>query len=126
MKPEFARIVKWAIVAVIVIVALVIAIPFIQLVLAQPAITMTDTRTFSAIGCGLFGASQVFGFEFTLVNTGNADGFAVVHFLVDGAPALENTYLVPQGESVIKAAQLIVGDCNPHSLGIQIVAVRKA
>ncbi len=125
LSPEHIRLVKIAIVAVIVIVALVITIPFVQEALRQPTITLTDRTVFRAI-CGLFGTSQTYRFLFTLVNSGDADGFANVQFHIDGTNRANNNYFIPAGGSVDKEANVVVGDCIAHSTDIRLESTWKA
>ncbi len=116
-RPEYIRLIKIAIVAVIVVVALVIAIPFVQDALRQPRMTLTDTSIFRQ-PCGLFGTSQTYSFLFTLVNSGDADGIANVQFLLDGINSANVDYFVPAGSSVEKSANLQVGGCGAHTSSI--------
>ncbi len=125
LRPEQLRLVKIAIVAVIVIVALVIAVPFIQEALRQPTITLTD-RTVFRTTCGLFGSSQTYRFVFTLVNSGDADGFANVQFFIDSTNRANNNYFIPAGSSVDKDATVVVGDCVGHSTDIRLESTWKA
>ncbi len=124
-RPETYRLVKIAIVAVIVIVALVIAIPFVQDALRQPRITLTEA-SFSRVPCGFFGTSQTYSFFFTLVNSGDADGIANVQFLLDGINMANVDYFVPAGSSVEKSANLEVGGCGARTPGILLAGFRKA
>src|SRR2546425_10045883 len=61
-----------------------VGLPMVQQSVAAPKITLTDS-TYTSDGCGFFGPYYyVFTWTFKLVNTGNADGFATVMFLVNG------------------------------------------
>ncbi len=122
-RPEFVRLIKIAIVAAIVIVALVIAIPFVQDALRQPRVTLTDT-SFSIVGCFL--GKQDVHFLFTLINTGDADAFANVQFHIDGVNMANDNYFIPAGTSVQKMATVGVNDCVDHTPAVVLAAFWKA
>ncbi len=125
LRPEYIRLIKIAIVVVIVIAAVAISLPFILQAIAQPNIAITDSG-FGTSGCGLFGSSQTVTYSFSLVNTGDADGFVQIGFFIDNNLVASNTYLVPQGTSVPKTASVGVGDCVTHAPGLRILEVSKA
>ena len=125
LRPEYVRLIKIGIVAVIVIVAVVSAIPFIQQAIAQPRISITDSN-FGSVGCGLFGTSQTVVYSFTLINTGDADGFVQIGFFIDGNLATQNTFFVGQGLSIPKVENVQLGDCGTHTPGLRILGVSKA
>lgn len=97
----------------------------VQEALRQPRITLTE-EGFSLVSCGFFGTSQTYIFSFTLVNSGDGDGFANVRFVLDGTGRGNNNYFVPAGTSVDKSASLLVNDCVDHSPDIVLVASWKA
>ncbi len=124
-RPESKKLIWTIIVAAIAISAAIISVPFIQEALKQPNITLTDKSQAWVGGCG-FSSSQLFFFGFTLINTGEADGFATVAVMVDGAIGSEDTFYVPRGTSVPGAVSHTVNDCNNHRVDVRITGVRRA
>ncbi len=124
-RPEYIRLIKIAIVAAIIIAAVAISLPFILQAIAQPNIAITDSG-FGTSGCGLFGSSQTVTYSFSLINTGDADGFVQIGFFIDNNLVGSNTYFVLQGASDPKTANVVVGDCAAHAPGLRILAVSKA
>ena len=124
-RPEYIRLIKIAIVAAIVIAAVAISLPFILQAVAQPNIATTDFG-FVRAPCGFFGTTQTYTYSFSLVNTGDADGFVQVGFFLDNNLVAQDTYHVPQGTSVPKTANVLVGDCADHNPGLRILEVSKA
>lgn len=126
---DILKLAKIIVVGGIVIAVITVGVPptiqYVGNALAQPEITLTD-RNFGGQGCGLFGSTQTYTYFFTLVNTGDADGFAQVHFLLDGERVADDVYLVRVGESVDKSAAINVGDCESHTLGVVIGSTWKA
>jgi len=85
---------------------LAVGLPLIQQSVAAPKITLTDA-TYTTFGCGLFGPYYyTFTWTFTLVNTGNADGFATVTFYVNGEAVAYNLYFVPAGAQITRIASV--------------------
>ena len=125
LKPEYIRLIKIAIVVVIVLVAVAVSLPFILQTIAQPNIVMTDTG-FETLGCGFFGTSQTITYSFSLINTGDADGFVQIGFFADDNLIGSDTYFVSRGMSVPKTANIVVGDCVAHVPGLRILEVSKA
>lgn len=123
--PAYVRLFKIGIVVAIVIAAVASSLPFILQAIAQPNIAITDSG-FGAPGCGLLELSQTITYSFSLVNTGEADGFVQIGFYIDNDLAASNTYLVPQGALVPKTADVVVDDCAGHSLRLQILEISKA
>ncbi len=137
-RPEYIRLIKIAIVAVIVIVALVIAIPIVQDALRQPRVTLAEpsdsvvpcssfvhfhsTGFFTGFDHFHFVPPQVYTWSFTLVNTGDADGFVNIAFSLDGVVSAHSVYLVPAGSSIEKSFDLDSGDCvrQDASMGIEV------
>jgi hypothetical protein len=62
---------------------------------------------------------------FTLVTTGDADGFAHVQFLLDGVVRANQTYFVPAGNSVQESFDLDPNDCFTHAASLRIASVWK-
>ena len=89
----------------------------------QPKIVLTDIAIQQ--GCGIFGGNTL-RVEFSLVNTGKADGFARTQMFVDGNPVAENTYFVRMEQTVTKLMSFDVNDCNSHDISVKIVSVAKA
>jgi hypothetical protein len=121
---ESRKIIWTIIVAAIAVIAAIISVPFIQEALKQPNITLTD-KAQAWLGC-TFSSSQQLFFSFNLINTGEADGFATVAVIVDGAIWSEDTFFVPRGTSVPGALSQTVNDCNDHSVDARITGVRRA
>lgn len=138
LRPEHIRLIKIAVVAVIVIVALVIAIPFVQDSLRQPQVTLIEpgesvvpcssflhfhsTGFFTGFDHAHFVPPQVYTWSFTLVNTGDADGFVNIAFSLDGVVSAHSVYFVPAGSSIEKSFDLDAGDCvrQDASMGIEV------
>lgn len=125
LRPEYIRLIKIAIVAVIVIAALVITVPILQDALRQPRVTLIETSA-SFVGCGLFGSSQTYTFFFTLVNSGDAAAFANVQFHLSGVNSANENYFIPAGSSVAKSADVRVNDCVERTFNIVLAAFWKA
>ena len=124
LHPEYIRLIKIAIVAAIIIVALVIAVPFVQDALSQPRITVTET-SFERVQC-FFTSFQTYSYFFTLVNSGDADGFANVQFHLDGINLANANYFVPAGTTVDKSFNLQEGDCVDHTPEVVLAGFWKA
>ena len=142
LKPEYIRLIKIAIVAVIVIVALVIAIPFVQEALRQPRVTLIESSE-SLIRCETFNhfhstgffsgfdhlhidPPQVYTGSFTLVNSGDADGFANVQLHLDGINMANENYFIPAGTSIQKSLSLQIDSCTVRAPDIVLAAFWKA
>jgi len=108
LRPShIARYVVIAIVAVVIVgLAWGFGIPLAQQSAATPKITLTDAA-YTQSGCGLFGPYYyTFRWTFTLVNTGNANGFASVMFYVNGDSAGKNQYFVPLGSQITRSSSV--------------------
>lgn len=92
-----------------------------ELTAPQPKISLTDIAT--SQGCGIFSSTQTLVVQFDLVNTGNADGFAIVQMIVDGNPATENNFFVQAGRTVSKTISVEVNDCNTHDISAKVKTV---
>ncbi len=115
------RLVIGVVVVVAVLVSVAIAIPFILEAIAQPNIVMTETSVPERRFC-----SDVRTFSFTLVNTGDADGFANIQFFLDGVEKANQDYFVPAGSTVEKSYDLDPGDCLTHDASLVLRNFRKA
>ena len=126
LRPEYIRLIRFAIVAVIVIVALVLVVPFVQDALRAPRITVTETsverQPFPPFGC----TSQTYIFTFRLVNSGDADGFANVQFHIDGVSMANSNYFIPAGQSIPGRVGVSLPDCNAHTTEVVLVSTWKA
>ncbi len=91
--------------------------------LSQPNVTLVEP-TYSRAFC-FFGPPQSYTASFTLVNNGNADGFANVQFVIDGTVVANNNYFITQGTSVQKSLTASLNDCNEHSLDVRIASIWK-
>ncbi len=65
-------------------------------------------------------------FSFTLVNSGNANGYATVRLQVDGQAVWTNRYYVPQGQQVPENGSVTLSDCNSHSINVVVSSQEKA
>ena len=71
--------------------------------------------------------SQTVSFSFTLVNPGNANGFATARLTEDGHDASwSNRYYVPQGGQVSGSGTATFPDCSTHTLNIVVSLQEKA
>ncbi len=92
----------------------------------EPSITVSNP-TYNDPGCGLFASSQVVVFDFTLVNTGNAAGVAVMTFYMDQSTTLgSQQYTILAGTSQPLSASFTVSDCLTHSYQYALTSVTKA
>ncbi len=60
------------------------------------------------------------------MNTGDADGFATVQFLIDGAVRGDQTYLILAGRSIERSVSISVDDCLEHDVDMILENVWKA
>ncbi len=125
LRPEYIRLIKIAIAAAIVIAAVAISLPFILQAIAQPNIAIIDANSGRST-CGLFGSSQTIRYSFSLINTGDADGFVKVGFFVDSIEIGQSTFFVPVGNPIPKEFSIIIDDCQAFSPGMRILEVSKA
>jgi hypothetical protein len=70
--------------------------------------------------------TQTVTFSFTLVNPGAANGFATVHFNVDGQSQWSNRYLVSQSQQVPGSGSVTLPDCGTHTYGVLVSSQEKA
>lgn len=130
-RARMPRWLSWLVIGIIVIavvggVIVFAVIPYFQ----QPKITLTNA-THTTAGCGAFGPARwTYAWTFTLVNTGDANGFATVEFYLNGQPDIGTfttiTYLVPHGSQVTEQASVQTTDCGSYSPGATIFSVVKA
>lgn len=93
----------------------------------QPAISMSDLQGFRQLrSCVILIPPQHFIFEFSLRNTGDANGIATVTFSIDGNARDSANYYVFVGETASHSFTLSVSDCSDHSLGASVTRVVKA
>lgn len=65
--------------------------------------------------------SQTVNFQFTVVNVGNANGFAVVTLLVDGKPSgWSNKYHASKGSQLPESGTFTVDDCEKHNFSLDV------
>lgn len=111
VQAESVRLIKVAIVVVVVIsavaIALPIALPFVLQAIAQPNIILTNVETNPGFCAG--------SFSFTLINTGDAGGFAKVQFLIGGIPLENRTYFVPARTTLDTGNSVDVAGCDLES-----------
>jgi hypothetical protein len=95
----------------------------------QPNIVLTGSDS-AGSGCPLFGGHWTYTFTFTLVNTGGADGFAVVELFLNGLPNVGTfrmvTFFVPHGGQVPEQASITAADCGSYSPGAALISTSKA
>jgi hypothetical protein len=71
--------------------------------------------------------TQTVSFSFTLVNPGNANGFATVRLTEDGRDtSWANRYYVPQGGQVQGSGTVSLPDCSSHTLRVVVSIQEKA
>ncbi len=71
--------------------------------------------------------TETVSFSFTLVNPGNANGFATARLLEDGKDTTwSNRYYVPQGGQTQGAGTVTFPDCSSHILSVSISTQEKA
>lgn len=70
--------------------------------------------------------TQTVNFSFTLVNSGDSNGYATVHFTADGLTYWTNRYYVPQSQQVTESGNVILGDCSGHVENIVVTQQEKA
>lgn len=94
----------------------------------QPRISLTEVSFFTPGLCitSVCGYDDPYEVSFTLVNAGDADGFARVEFLIDEVVVMELEYLVMAGESEFHVEPVKVDDCFLHYADARLGDVRKA
>jgi len=70
--------------------------------------------------------TQSLTFSFTLVNSGVANGFAVVVLQADGKEIWSNRYFVQAGQQVDVSGKAILPDLDEHDLKIEVAQQQKA
>ncbi len=71
--------------------------------------------------------TQTVSFSFTLVNPGNANGFATARLTEDGHDApWSNRYYVPQGGQVQGGGTITLPDCGSHIFNVVVSTQEKA
>lgn len=70
--------------------------------------------------------TQTISFSFSLVNSGNANGFASVGFQADGLTVWSNKYFVQSGQQVPASASASFSTCVSHSYNIVVLSQQKA
>lgn len=121
-RPGYTKFIIIGVVVAVAVVAVVIAPPFILQWIAQPNIFMTEV-TVTILG-GEFCSDDYFYF-FTIVNSGDADGFATVEYLIDGAVRDTQDYFVPAGTSIDRSFDVPVDDCETHTAAVRVGSVTK-
>jgi hypothetical protein len=139
---NWIRIVAIAVVAVALIATFgAFGVPAIQRYLAQPKMSATDvgisnTPCQSSFFTGPY-PPQYYLFSFTIYNTGDADGFATVFFVLHedgqgnpfpggGIVFTQDRYFLPAHSTVDKHANVQVLDCTPHTWDLKIGSTEKA
>lgn len=94
----------------------------------QPRISLTEVSFFTFGLCliGVCGYDVPYEVSFTLVNAGDADGFATVEFLLDGVMIMEVEYFVVAGQQESHRESVPVEDCFLHDADARLGDVRKA
>ncbi len=130
-QPPRARSAEWVIVIVVVVVIVLaiffaVILPGLQSSAAQPSITVSNPQ-YSDPGCGLFGSYQTVTFTFTLVNTGDAAGVAVMTFYMDQSTEIgSQQYTILAHSSQDLSAPVVVNDCLTHTFQYDLSSVTKA
>lgn len=115
----YGKIIAAAVVVVVVVVVLTVAVPYLQRAATQPNISLTETNA----SCSWF---DVMTFYFTLVNSGDADGFATLGFYADSSQVKTNRYFVAAKTAAEKTESATVNDCGSVSTyDIRILSVEK-
>ncbi len=70
--------------------------------------------------------TQSISFSLSLVNTGNANGFANIGFQADGQTVWSNKYFVQMGQQVPASASASFGNCASHTYNIVVLSQQKA
>ncbi len=65
-------------------------------------------------------------FSFSLVNTGNTNGFAIVGFQADGQTVWTSRYFVQNGQQVPASASASFSSCATHNYNILVLSQQKA
>jgi len=130
MLPRTRFWIKIAVLAIALVIALVVLETVVLPSLAQPKITMTN-MSYASSGCTSGTPPHwTYTFTFDLVNTGNANGFALVQLYLNGAPSIGTyrsvTFLVPQGSGVTEQPSIQAADCGTYSPGATVTSVTKA
>ncbi|HEV2139142.1 MAG TPA: hypothetical protein VGR53_09900 [Nitrososphaerales archaeon] len=70
--------------------------------------------------------TQSISFSFSLVNTGNANGFATVGFQADGQTVWSNKYFVQTGQQLPASASTSFSNCASHNYALVILSQEKS
>lgn len=119
---------RLAVIAVILVAAVVGAAYYLVAIAPQPRIVLTDS-TYTTTGCGAFGPNHfTYTWTFTLINTGDADGFGTVKFyVVQGVEVAENVYFIPQHSQITRGGSVNSPDCAmTYYPYLNLVGVTKA
>jgi hypothetical protein len=113
---------------VIVIVAVVLvlsAVGWYVFLSPRPKIAMTDvTLSNASPRCGTtFNSLQTVGANFTLVNTGNENGLAVIAMTGGGSTLGQNAYFVPAGQSVTEEMITATNCSNTFAVNVWVSQV---
>ena len=111
-----------------VMVVVVALVAWFTVLSPRPKITMTDIALENATpSCGIiFHNPQSVGASFTLVNTGNGNGFAVVDMDGGTTPIGQNTYYVPAGQSVTEVFYVSVDCSSSFAVSVWVSQVKPA
>ncbi len=120
-KVELVRAVRLAVIGAIIVAVLLVAVPLILQATAQPKIALTEVSMPEIRFC-----SDDQEYFFTLVNTGDADGFANIAFSLDGVVVAHQVYFVPAGSSIEKSFVKDPNDCFRHNASMEIEVSWKA
>ena len=69
--------------------------------------------------------SHTISFNFTLVNTGTANGNATVSLQSDRTSYWQHSYLVAQGQPLPESGSSSLPDCTAHSYNLELTALQK-
>jgi hypothetical protein len=124
-NPQNRSLVVLLVAIIVVVIVIVSVVAWYTVLSPRPKITMTDVVPTNAVPrCGVFIHNpQSVGAQFTLVNTGNADGFAIVNMNGGATPLAQNTYFVPAGQSVTKTLFTDVDCSSSYTVSVWISQV---
>ncbi|MDD1776508.1 MAG: hypothetical protein LUP94_04035 [Candidatus Methanomethylicus sp.] len=91
---------------------------------AQPSISIADLNTYDAtaqVNCSI----QLIGADFTLVNSGQVDGFATIRISGGGNTWGENIYFVPAGGTSQKSFMIPVGCEQNFKTWVEVISVKR-
>ena len=110
-------------ISVVLVAVLVLLCIGVFAVFLQPAIVISDSK---AVASGCIVPPQTVTYSFTLTNSGNGTGKALVNFGVDQVREASQTYVIPPRSSADELESLSIDDCLAHTYQVGLGSVTAA